>query len=97
MSLWFVSCCMLLVPCGRVMNVAEVFDDPQVLAQEMMLDVEHPDHGTVRMTGFPVKLSETPATIRHPAPKLGEHTEDILDTLGYTESTIKNLKSQGII
>ncbi len=68
-------------PCGRVMNLAEVFSDPQVLSQEMVLDVEHPGHGTVRMTGFPVKLSDTPARIHRPAPKLGEHTEEILGPL----------------
>ena len=43
-------------PCGRVMDLAEVFEDPQILAQEMVIDVPHPGHGSVRMTGFPVKL-----------------------------------------
>ena len=85
------------VPCGRVMNVAEVFDDPQVLAQEMVLDVEHPGHGSVRMTGFPVKLSETPAKIRHPAPKLGEHTQELLASLGYSVEAITDLKVKGVI
>ncbi len=68
-------------PCGRVMNLAEVFSDPQVLAQEMVLDQVHPGHGTVRMTGFPVKLSHTPAKLRRPAPDLGADTEAILATL----------------
>ena len=68
-------------PCGRVMNLAEVFSDPQVLSQEMVLDQVHPGHGTVRMTGFPVKLSHTPAKLRRPAPDLGADTEAILATL----------------
>ena len=63
------------VPCGRVLNLAEVFADPQVQAQEMVLEVDHPGHGAVHMTGFPVKLSGTPARLRHPAPALGEHTD----------------------
>ncbi|HAU10766.1 MAG TPA: carnitine dehydratase [Gammaproteobacteria bacterium] len=68
-------------PCGRVMDLAEVFSDPQVLSQEMVLDQVHPGHGTVRMTGFPVKLSQTPAKLRRPAPDLGADTEAILATL----------------
>jgi crotonobetainyl-CoA:carnitine CoA-transferase CaiB-like acyl-CoA transferase len=63
------------------MNLAEVFEDPQVLAQEMVMDVSHPGHGDVRMTGFPVKLSRTPAGIQRPAPDLGADTEDILNNL----------------
>ncbi len=45
---------------------------------DMVLDVDHGDSGVVRMTGFPVKLSKTPARVRRPAPKLGEHNEEIL-------------------
>ena len=62
-------------PCGRVMTLAEVFDDPQVQAQEMAIDIVHPSHGTVRVTGFPVKMSGTPCTCS-PAPRLGEHGGD---------------------
>ena len=68
-------------PCGRVMDLAEVFSDPQVLSQNMVLDQVHPGHGTVRMTGFPVKLSRTPAKLRRPAPDLGADTEAILAAL----------------
>ena len=68
-------------PCGRVQDLAEVFSDPQVLAQDMLLEVEHPGHGTVLMTGFPVKLSDTPARIRRPAPELGADTEAVLGSL----------------
>jgi crotonobetainyl-CoA:carnitine CoA-transferase CaiB-like acyl-CoA transferase len=71
------------VPCGRVMTLEDVFADPQVLAQEMVIEADHPGHGAVRMTGFPVKLSATPARLRHPAPRLGEHTDHILADLGY--------------
>ena len=61
-------------PCGRVMDASEVFADPQVLAQDLVLDVPHPGAGTVRTTGFPVKLSGTPCAVFRPAPRLGEHT-----------------------
>jgi crotonobetainyl-CoA:carnitine CoA-transferase CaiB-like acyl-CoA transferase len=78
-------------PCGRVMDLAEVFADPQVRAQEMVLDVEHPGHGSVRMTGFPVKLSATPCRVQRPAPGLGEHTEAVLRDLGYDDARIAAL------
>ena len=68
-------------PCGRVMNLGEVFSDPQVLSQEMVLEMDHPGHGMVKMTGFPVKLSETPPKLHRPAPRLGEHTEEVLGAL----------------
>lgn len=69
------------VPSGKVQNLAEVFADPQVAAQEMVIDVEHPGRGVVRMLGFPVKLSETPCEARLPAPELGAHNAEILDPL----------------
>lgn len=69
------------VPSGKVQNLAEVFADPQVQAQEMVVEVPHPGHGTVRMLGFPVKMSDTPCAARLPAPRLGEHTEEILGPL----------------
>ena len=70
------------VPAGKVLSIREVFADPQIAAQDMMIDVEHPGHGRVRMTGFPVKLSETPCRIRMPAPDLGAHTRDVLTEIG---------------
>ena len=68
-------------PCGRTMDLAEVFSDPQVLSQEMLLEVDHPGRGIVKMTGFPVKLSKTPANIHRPTPELGAHTDEILGPL----------------
>jgi CoA:oxalate CoA-transferase len=85
------------VPCGRVMSLAEVFSDPQVLAQEMVLEIEHPGHGPVRMTGFPVKLSATPARLRRPAPQLGEHTDAVLCELGYGSDQIAALRREGVV
>jgi CoA:oxalate CoA-transferase len=85
------------VPCGRVMNLAEVFADPQVLAQEMVLEADHPGHGTARMTGFPVKLSATPARLRRPAPELGEHTDQVLAEAGYAPDRIAALRQAGVI
>jgi crotonobetainyl-CoA:carnitine CoA-transferase CaiB-like acyl-CoA transferase len=85
------------VPCGRVMTLADVFADPQVLSQEMVLDVEHPGHGPVRMTGFPIKLSKTPPRIHRPAPTLGQHTDQVLAELGYDADKIAGLREAGVL
>ena len=76
------------VPCGPINNLEEVFSDPQVLHQEMVLESLQPT-GPVRMTGFPVKLTEAPARLRSPSPQLGEHTREILEEAGYERNEIE--------
>ncbi|MCB8836582.1 CaiB/BaiF CoA-transferase family protein [Aurantimonas sp. VKM B-3413] len=85
------------VPCGRVQTLGEVFEDPQVEAQEMVLDVDHPGHGTVRMTGFPVKFSKTPCRVRHPAPDLGADTDAVLAEAGYSREEIDALRAAAVV
>jgi crotonobetainyl-CoA:carnitine CoA-transferase CaiB-like acyl-CoA transferase len=69
------------VPCGKVQDIGEALADPQMVHQEMVIEVEHPGHGAVKMLGFPVRLSRTPCAVRYPAPGLGEHTAEILAEL----------------
>lgn len=85
------------VPCGRVQSLPEVFSDPQVLAQDMVLNIDRPEGGPVRVTGFPVKLSATPARLRRPPPGLGAHTQAVLAELGYTTDQIEMLSRNGVI
>lgn len=66
------------IPVGPVQTYDQVFADPQVLAREMVAEVEHPAAGRQRVLGVPYKLSDTPATVRRPAPRLGEHNDEIL-------------------
>jgi crotonobetainyl-CoA:carnitine CoA-transferase CaiB-like acyl-CoA transferase len=86
-------------PCLRVRSVKELADsDPQIKAREMMVEVEQPFIGKVRMYGSPLKMSETPTGIRGPAPLLGQHTEEILtDVLGYKKEQIKELYEQEVV
>ena len=85
------------VPCGPVHAVADVFEDPQILAQKMMLDVEHPGHGLVRMLGFPMKFSGAPCSVRRPAPELGQHSDEVLAVLGFSTDERQAFKDQGVI
>ena len=85
------------VPCGRVMNLAEVFADPQVREQEMVLTVDHPGQGPVEMLGFPLKFSANPCRVRRPAPRLGADTDDVLREAGLTQTMIDNLRAKGIV
>ena len=66
------------IPAGPVMNHVEVFNDPQTLHREMVIETEHSKIGKTKTIGVPVKLSKTPASIRKGAPQLGEHNQEVL-------------------
>jgi len=85
------------LPCGRVMGLPEVFADPQILDQEMVLQQEHPGHGTVKMLGFPIKFSEAPCVLRRPTPEIGADTDAILVDLGYSAAEITALRHAGVV
>jgi len=85
------------VPCGRVMGLAEVFRDPQVIDQEMVLSQEHPGHGTIRMLGFPIKFTEAPCSLRRPTPEIGADTDAVLGELDYTAAEIAAFRQAGIV
>lgn len=84
------------VPCGACLDTAEVLADPHLLAREMIVEVEHPVRGRYLTVGNPIKLSASPTTIG-PSPLLGQHREEILKELGYTEAQIRALASEGTI
>jgi crotonobetainyl-CoA:carnitine CoA-transferase CaiB-like acyl-CoA transferase len=76
----------------------QVFDDPQVQHRQMVEQIAHPELGSVRLTGLPVKYSSTPGSIRLAPPILGEHTRQVLtEVLGYEESRIAELARQKVI
>ncbi len=85
------------VAAGPIYNLAEVFADPQILHQQMLVEMPHPVHGRVKLIGMPVKLSETPGAFRLPPPLLGEHTEEVLREVGYTDQGIAELRAAGVI
>ena len=86
------------IPCGAVRDVAEVLTDPQIAARGMVAEVEHETLGLLRVLGSPIKLSDTPSSIRQAPPTLGQHTEDILrGDVGLTAGEIADLRSAGAI
>ena len=85
------------VPCGRVQDLRETFEDPQVVAQQMMLQLDQGEYGQVPTTGFPVKMSEAPASLHFPVPGLGEHTASLLDDLGLDDAAQQALRDKGVI
>lgn len=79
------------IPCGPINTYADVFADPQIVAREMVVDVEHPTLGAIRTLGSAVKLSATPAMVRRRAPRLGEHTTEVLREAGFDATDIAAL------
>ena len=85
------------VPAGPVLDMAQVFADPQVQAREMLVELAHPEVGTFRTTGLPVKLSYNPGGIERRPPLLGEHTEEVLGECGLSVPEIETLQAQKIV
>lgn len=81
---------------GPVSTLDEVYRDPQIKHRRMIVDVSTAS-GPMRMTGVPIKLSDTPGSIRTPPPAFGEHTDGVLGSLGYTSSEIERLRTAGVV
>jgi crotonobetainyl-CoA:carnitine CoA-transferase CaiB-like acyl-CoA transferase len=80
-----------------VYNYAEVFTDPQVEHNAMVVEQQHPTAGPIKVIHTPMKLSETPARIGPAAPRLGEHTQEILEWLGYDAAHIERLRQERVV
>jgi CoA:oxalate CoA-transferase len=86
------------VPNGPINTVDKVISNEQVNAREMIQEVEHPIAGKLKMPGVPIKMSETPGSIRTHAPLLGQHTNEVLSSmLGLSEEEIKELKDTKVL
>jgi len=77
--------------CAPVNDIEAALNDPQVAHNQMVLDMRHPDLGTIRTVGIPVKLEGTPGAVHRPPPRLGEHTREVLSELGFSQEEIRSL------
>jgi len=85
------------VPVGKVYTPDEVFFDPQVLHRQMVIEVDHPILGKIKQVGIAPKFSKTPGKVRSLAPLPGEHTDEILEELGYKREEIQSLRQEGVV
>ena len=85
------------VPCGPIYTIDKIFADPQVLHRQMLQELNHPTAGKIKVAGIPVKLSDTPGEVKSAPPVLGQHTEEILTALGYSDKDVTKLKGEKVI
>jgi len=95
---WLAELSQAGLPCASINSIPEVLENPQARARDLVLTVEHPTAGPLRLAGFPYKLSRTPAEVHLPPPLLGQHTEKVLvELLGYSPENVSMLREQGAI
>ena len=95
---WQACLDILGIPNGPINSIDMVVNDPQIIAREMIVEVEHPVAGNFKMPGIPIKLSDTPGRIRTPAPVLGQHSAEILkEYLNYSTETVGKLIEEGVL
>lgn len=86
------------VPCAPINTVDKIINDPQIKAREMIVELEHPVAGHMRVPGVPIKLSATPGSVDTPAPLLGQHTEELLnELLGLSKEQVDELRAKNVV
>lgn len=96
-NVWLERCEKSGVPAGPINSFAAAVQDPHYQARDMIVEMDHPTIGKMNMIGIPTKLSRTPGTIRQPSPGLGQHTAEILASVGYNEEQIQLLLQEGVV
>lgn len=95
---WIAALTAAGVPCGSVRDLQELFADPQMIARDMKIEVQHERIGAMHVLGSPFKLSDTPATVRSAPPPLGAQTDRVLmQDLGLTADRVRELRTEGVI
>lgn len=85
------------VPVSPVNSIADIFEDPHVAARDMLVEVDHPELGTLRLPGVTPKFSRTPGDVRRAGPTLGEHNAEVFAEIGLTDDDLATLEEKGVI
>ena len=85
------------VPAAPVLDYRSAFEHPQAAARAMKVTADHPDAGPIPLVGSPVKLSAASPLVRRPPPRLGEHTDEVLSSLGLGDEEIRRLREAGAV
>ena len=85
------------VPCARVRKPTDLYEDPQMKAMGYLAQAEHPEYGVLQIGGVPVKFDKTPSFVRRPPPMLGQHTDEVLGELGFSEEEIAALRTEDVV
>jgi len=85
------------MPVGPINKIGDMLADPHVAAREMVIELDHPKAGRTKALGLPIKFSDTPGAVTRPAPLLGQHTREILASLGYDDAAIDDLATSGAV
>lgn len=85
------------IPCTPVLRIDQVAQEEQVRARNMIVEIESPDAGMLHMAGVPIKFSDAAGAVRTAPPRLGQHTGEILRSLGYRDEEVESLVQQGVV
>jgi crotonobetainyl-CoA:carnitine CoA-transferase CaiB-like acyl-CoA transferase len=85
------------VPCAAVRPIEDIFDHPQVLAEDLVATLDHPQVGRYRAMQGPIKFTDTPGPVPKPAPTFGQHSDEILAGCGYSAEEIAALRQRGVV
>jgi crotonobetainyl-CoA:carnitine CoA-transferase CaiB-like acyl-CoA transferase len=85
------------IPAGPIYSIEDIFRDPQYQARDMILTVDHPEFGKLKVPGIVPKLSKTPGSVHWLGPKLGEHNLEVLRQIGLSDQQIEQMATQGVI
>jgi len=85
------------VPCAPVLRREQLADHPQIVANELLVESEHPHAGTMREPRDPARFDRTPSALRIPAPTLGEHTDEVLAELGLSPEQVATLRANDVV
>lgn len=85
------------VPCGRINTVKEALTDPHIIERGMIIELEHPALGMIKSLATPVHLSDTPLIYRRHPPTLGEHTDEVVQEIGYSQDQVQQMRNEGVI